>query len=436
VNPGAANCGYAGEIDWSGDAIAVLPWSGYSPGFTPSYAVGDFNGDGLGDLAFGHAGYDTAYADVGRVWVFYGPLPATVDLDSASSADLVLAADGTYSTQVGGNLAFGDFDGDGADELLTSGVSDTSTTARTVTALLYEYASTGTGEVDYASAATALGTAYVGGANVWDVNGDGADDILVGGVLHWGGSGAANPFTASGSDVGASTSQSEPIDLNGDGYNDVVTSSGVYLGDPGVRWTPGNPDVVIASAFGLRDWNADGYSDVVTGAYGHAGPSYVNPYTGATVSQPNWGRADVHIGGPSGTAVMTFSVIGNEDYEFAGQQVTSAGDVDSDGFTEMWVMRTPAIDYRYYCRGYSSATLWYGGQSGTEDMSESTTVAQISAWWGGGNCTNNNQGWSVLPAGDTDGDAFDDQFVFRDIFSTSDASDYGFMGSVLPGQPR
>ncbi|MEE2665035.1 MAG: FG-GAP repeat protein [Myxococcota bacterium] len=88
--------------------------------FTYSVAVGDFDGDGVQDLAVSGASPGPG-ADSGAVYVFYGgpfTSPLVIDLgDPAASADLTIFAEGEAAPGFGYALAAGNIDGDGDDEL-------------------------------------------------------------------------------------------------------------------------------------------------------------------------------------------------------------------------------------------------------------------------------------------------------------------------------
>jgi len=77
-------------------------------------AVGDWNDDGHPDVAIGAPGRDTSGDDAGAVYIFFGPLVDTGDLDSA---DDVLYGD--EPGERAGSALFGaaDLDGDGVDDL-------------------------------------------------------------------------------------------------------------------------------------------------------------------------------------------------------------------------------------------------------------------------------------------------------------------------------
>ncbi len=109
--PGAVSLAEAadGSVAWSA-RISADPDA--RPG--AALATGDFDGDGLGDLALGAPGASAPGQDQGQVLLFLGPV--TGDLD-ATHADLVL--DGTHaSAEAGSALALVDLDDDGFDDLV------------------------------------------------------------------------------------------------------------------------------------------------------------------------------------------------------------------------------------------------------------------------------------------------------------------------------
>ncbi|MCL4210654.1 MAG: integrin alpha [Phycisphaerales bacterium] len=98
-------------------------WAGVSPQagsrFGEALAIGDFNDDGFDDLAISAPGRDiVAVADAGRVYVVYG---GHAGLGSGGSW---IISEASYARAVGAgdrfglSLASGDFDGDGADDLV------------------------------------------------------------------------------------------------------------------------------------------------------------------------------------------------------------------------------------------------------------------------------------------------------------------------------
>ena len=112
--PISALCNEANETSFVGSAPLAPKASG-----TP--ARGDFNGDGIGDLAIGAPGEDYASAtDPGTVHVLYGSASGASSAGSQYwSQDSAGIADGAENgDRFGSALTAGDFNGDGRDDLV------------------------------------------------------------------------------------------------------------------------------------------------------------------------------------------------------------------------------------------------------------------------------------------------------------------------------
>ena len=226
--------------------------------------IGDFNGDGLRDIA-GRAGGVVVWLGVG------GGSFGTPSSYGADDNDL---ADG---------LALGDFDGNGIDDLAFANFNSYS-------AGVLLGSAQGFSSATYASGYYALNALGVG-----DVNGDGRQDLVAStassDLLVWlgTGSGAFGSYTAQ---VGANSSVSAVrlADFDSDGYRDLAMSE--YCTSCGAKVLPGT-----AAGFGgavsyttgssperltLGDFNADGRSDFATANYGSNNVSvFLNCATGA-----------------------------------------------------------------------------------------------------------------------------------------------------------
>jgi len=225
----------------------------------------------------------------------------------------------------------------------------------------------------------------------------------------------------SGADTGASVSptwqlivghRSAPIDsswgttldVNGDGYADVVVGASgasaltgrahVFLGSPtGLGQTPATtlegPDGELgyfgAAVASAGDVNGDGYADVIVGANGDGGTRA--------------GRAHLFLGGPSGLDAFPSTTLESPDGPGGrfGWSVASAGDVDADGYADVVVAAIAASGHtgRVY--------LYRGGAVGLDP--NPTTVLE------GPDGREGAFGRSLSGIGDMNGDGYADLAV-------------------------
>jgi len=238
----------------------------YSPSFPPppnqsailsfpSLAAGDFNGDGVPDIA------QATSAPVALVTFLgdgHGNFPLAVNSDlSKLPSDLTLYVIGT-----------GDFNGDGFADLL---VGDSS--SQTITVLLGD----GTGAFKPA-ASTAIGGAFESIA-IADFNGDGIPDVAVANttanlITLFLGKGDGTFTAASTPPVASSNNTIASGDFNGDGIPDLVgvntgingsSTATILLGNGDGTFTQvssGPPTGGFPTSMALGDFNGDGKTDL------------------------------------------------------------------------------------------------------------------------------------------------------------------------------
>ena len=128
---GASGLQAAGNQVWTQDSPGILDDPDFLELFGDALAAGDFDGDGVADLAIGVRGEDTpaSLPGSGAVAVLYG---GASGLTSAGNQLWRQGSDGipgtpTVEDQFGFSLAAGDFDGDGRAELAIGSPFDGST---------------------------------------------------------------------------------------------------------------------------------------------------------------------------------------------------------------------------------------------------------------------------------------------------------------------
>ena len=297
-----------------------------------------------------------------------------------------------------------------------------------------------------------------------DINNDGYDDIIIGAYLadpNGGSSGESyvvfgkasgtysaslelsslngtNGFVINGIDANdySGRSVSSAGDINNDGYDDIIIgarhadpngddagesyvvfgkASGTYSASLELSSLNGTNGFVIngidendysgRSVSSAGDINNDGYDDIIIGANeadpngGSSGESYVVfGKASGTYS------ASLELSSLNGT--NGFVINGIDENDYSGRSVSSAGDINNDGYDDIIIGAYPAD------RHWGESYVVFGKASGTYSASlELSSLNGTNGFVINGIDANDYSGYSVSSAGDINNDGYDDIII-------------------------
>lgn len=372
--------GFNTTIDWEYQSDQAAAWLGAK--VSPN--AGDVNGDGYNDLAIGAYLYDHPEFNEGVVYVFEGSSSGPSNTpDWIGEEDL---DDDTY----GSSMIFGDFNGDGYDDLA-------------IGARGYSNPELGEGIVYvYNGSASGLATApswsvesnqsngpYYGYAlTSGDFNSDGYSDLVVSAIKYDNGqTDEGKVWVYHGSSSGLSTTVAKTYennqenaqfgqslatgDFNADGYDDLVVGDSLFDTD-GWNQNTGKLYVYSGSSSGLGsntswsytgidlgclgsttttgDFNGDGYDDIASSALLFSNGTYQE------------GAVYVFHSGSSGlVSSPTLIIEGNQNRSYFGTALAGNSDVNGDGYDDLFIGAPEAV-YDHRGRIY----IYYGANSGLD----------------------------------------------------------------------
>ncbi|MBS1552865.1 MAG: FG-GAP repeat protein, partial [Bacteroidetes bacterium] len=379
--------------------------------------LGDVNNDGFSDVVVGLPGFSW-WAYRGMVNIYYG------------GSNMDGTPDRTYSGENNGDASgfsvacAGDFNNDGYPDLITGAPGFGSSRGRVY---LYDL---NFGRLD-------PGVIYIGENSqdkfgtcvkkAGDINKDGYDDLIIGAPGYNGSLGRAYVFyggPAPGNTPSVVLSGENSFlqntyfgyscsgagDLNKDGFDDVIVGAYgwssqtgrayIYFGGAGMDDIP---DLILQndlandcfgySVSGAGDVNGDGYSDVLAGGK----------------------HPCIYFGGNNMDNIPDLVFSGGNEGFFYGNPVSTAGDINGDGFSDVMV---GIFNYSDNIRAF----VYFGG---------SVMDNNIDLILHGNNIINNYDVF-VYTAGDVNNDGYDDMAVGLDEWSRGESNAMIFFGGSIP----
>ncbi|MFH1197916.1 MAG: FG-GAP-like repeat-containing protein [bacterium] len=428
--------------------------------------AGDVNNDGYADVIIGDYNF---LSTTGRALIFYGG--TSID----NIADIQLTGEGTENGFGSSVSGAGDVNNDGFNDVIVGAQRYLYLTGRVY---IYYGGESMDANADVIMTGENKNDKFgITVSGIGDLNNDGFDDVIIGSVdysdftgrayIYFGGSSMDNTaditLTGEGPNCYFSAALSSAGDINNDGFNDVIIGAPgysdytgrayIYYGSSNIDNTE---DLTITghskgNLFGYSvsdagDVNNDGIADVIVGAYGYSnltGRAYIyfggesmdntvdvtlageeiENYFGCSVSSAKdvnndgfddviigaygnsefTGRAYVYLGGNSMDNAVDVTITGESVNNRFGSSVSQVGDINNDGFNDIIIGAYGYSDFT------GRAYVYYGGES-IDNISDITFTGEGEF---------NSFGYSLSSAGDVNNDGFDDFIIGADSYPTN-----------------
>lgn len=395
--------------------------SGYSVS-----SAGDFNGDGIGDVIIGIPGGQLSgdghndRIDSGLAMLIFGKEGEEITFNPRythsdfAPEDGILIIGPSGATEAGVAVAGGvDFNNDGVDDIIISAPGAGADSARPTGHVYVLYgqqqpAAGGEvlGDLDLSTLTADTGFTIVGRnqldaigntvASVGDVNGDGVEDIILGGVMAPNSAGdlrAGQSYVVFGKSAGTDTDLNLS-DLNG--INGFAIDGEEAFDKSGI------------SMSGIGDINGDSIDDFIIGASGNdhngdqAGRAYV-VYGKDTDAGTQSFDATLDFGALDGA--NGFRISGLSAGDQLGHSVSGVGDIDGDNIAD-FAIGAPGAD------GSTGHVYVFFGQETAFDVDvDLNTLNGENGFVVNGAPAGSENGFAVSGAGDVNGDGVDDLII-------------------------
>jgi hypothetical protein len=388
--------------------------------------AGDVNGDGFADLIVNAPYSDSGAVDGGTSYVIFGKGDVFAPNLEASS----LGTDGFQISNDFPNLngrnsisGAGDINGDGFDDLII-GLPRFSAGAYFAGACFVVFGKSGgvspnlnLSSLDGNNGIRIGGDSggYVGRSvsGTGDINGDGIDDLIIGGPYS-GSSGEGASYVVFGSRTLLATSLSLASLDGANGFRIDGENAGDHAG---------------ISVSGAGDINGDGFRDLIIGARNsdtngeYSGASYV------VFGKAGGFSASLRLSSLDGT--IGFKINGEAAGDHFGNAVSGAGDVNGDGFDDL-IIGAPYA--RPNGNGSGASYIVFGGNGGFAASLNLSSLNGSNGFKISGEAAYDHLGGSVSNAGDINGDEFGDIIVGARGASPAPFGIYAGAGYVIFGK--
>ncbi|MFN6538962.1 MAG: VCBS domain-containing protein [Nostoc sp. EkiNYC01] len=390
-------------------------------------SAGDINGDGFDDLLIGAKRADPNGSDSGQSYVVFGKstgFSTALNLSTLNGSNGFKINGIAAGDQLGVSVSSaGDVNGDGFDDLIIgASFADPNGLSSGQSYVVFGKSTGFSSTLDLSTlngsngfkingiAAGDLSGTFVSSAG--DVNGDGFDDVIIGAMFaDPNGDNSGQSYVVFGKSTGFSTN----LDLSTLNGSNGFKINGILAGD--------NLGNSVRSA---GDINNDGFDDLLIGARradpngSDSGQSYV-VFGSSGGFSPTLNLSTLN--GSNGFAINGIAL-----GDYSGNSVSSAGDINGDGFDDL-IIGASSADPNGFQSGQSYVV--FGKNTGFSATLNLSTLNGSNGFAINGIAAYDSSGISVSSAGDVNGDGFDDLIIgatFADPNGSSSGQSYVVFG--------